>query len=56
MNVICLGGRVMGYALAWDLVQEFLKARFEGDDRFKRRLAKVAEVETCRDKSHREAA
>ena len=56
MNVICLGGRVMGYALSWDLVQGFLNARFKGDERFKRRLAKVAEVETCRDKSHREAA
>jgi ribose 5-phosphate isomerase B len=45
MNVICLGGRVMGYALAWDLVQAFLAARFRGDERFRRRLDKVAALE-----------
>ena len=42
MNVMCLGGRVTGYALSWDLVQTFLNAHFKGDERFKRRLAKVA--------------
>lgn len=46
MNVICLGGRVMGYALAWDLVQTFLKACFRGEERFRRRLEKVAAIET----------
>ena len=56
MNMICLGGRVVGYLLAWDLVQEFLKARFKGDERFKRRLAKVAEVETFVGEPHREVA
>ena len=45
MNIICLGGRVMGSALAWDLVQTFLKARFTEDERFKRRLSKVAVLE-----------
>ncbi|MCC7308667.1 MAG: RpiB/LacA/LacB family sugar-phosphate isomerase [Acidobacteria bacterium] len=45
MNVMCLGGRITGPALAWDLVQIFLKAHFEGDERFKRRLAKVADLE-----------
>ena len=45
MNVMCLGGRVTGHALAWDLVQTFLSARFKGAERFKRRLAKVAELE-----------
>ncbi len=45
MNMICLGGRVTGYALAWDLVQIFLNARFKGDDRFKRRLEKIAALE-----------
>jgi len=45
MNVMCLGGGVTGYALAWDLVQTFLNAHFKGDDRFKRRLAKVAALE-----------
>jgi ribose 5-phosphate isomerase B len=45
MNVMCLGGRVIGPALAWDLVQTFLNARFQGAERFKRRLAKVAVLE-----------
>ena len=45
MNVMCLGGRVTGHALAWDLVQTFLSARFKGTERFKRRLAQIAELE-----------
>jgi len=45
MNIICLGGHVTGYALAWDLVQIFLNAHFKGDERFKRRLKKVAALE-----------
>jgi ribose 5-phosphate isomerase B len=45
MNVLCLGGRVMGYALAWELVQAFLTARFDGDERFRRRLDKIAALE-----------
>jgi ribose 5-phosphate isomerase B len=45
MNVMCLGGRVTGRALAWDLVQTFLNARFKGAERFKRRLEKIAELE-----------
>jgi ribose 5-phosphate isomerase B len=45
MNVMCLGGRVTGYALSWDLVQMFLNANFKGDERFKRRLDKVAALE-----------
>ncbi len=45
MNVMCLGGLVTGYALAFDLVQTFLNANFKEDERFKRRLAKVAALE-----------
>jgi ribose 5-phosphate isomerase B len=45
MNVMCLGGRVIGAALAWELVQTFLKAHFKGDERFKRRLDKVLALE-----------
>ncbi len=45
MNVICLGGRVVGEAFAWELVQTFLAARFSGTERHRRRLAKVAELE-----------
>ena len=45
MNVMCLGGRVTGYALSWDSVQTFLTAHFKGAERFRRRLAKVAALE-----------
>jgi ribose 5-phosphate isomerase B len=46
MNVMCLGGRVSGYALSWDLVQTFLKAHFKGAERCRRRLAKISELES----------
>ena len=45
MNVICLGGHVIGNALAWELVDAFLQARFSGAERHRRRLAKVAQLE-----------
>jgi ribose 5-phosphate isomerase B len=45
MNVMCLGGQVTGLALSRDLVQTFLSAHFKGDERFKRRLAKVTALE-----------
>jgi ribose 5-phosphate isomerase B len=45
MNVMCLGGRVTGHALAWNLVQTFLIARFNATERFKRRLAKISHLE-----------
>ncbi len=45
MNVFCLGGKVIGTALAWELVQTFLSARFTGAERFQRRLAKVEIIE-----------
>ena len=41
MNVICLGGLVVGHALAWELVQTFLSARFSGAERHRRRRDKV---------------
>ena len=50
MNVMCLGGLVTGHALAWELIQTFLSAGFKGNERFKRRLAKISELErkeTC---------
>jgi ribose 5-phosphate isomerase B len=46
MNTICLGGRVVGNALAWELVEVFLQARFSGAVRHRRRLAKVARLES----------
>jgi len=51
MNVMCLGGRVTGQALAWDLVRTFLSARFKGTERFKRRLAKISELEITKTES-----
>jgi ribose 5-phosphate isomerase B len=45
MNVICLGGRVLGRSLAFDLITAFLSARYLGADRHRRRVAKVLELE-----------
>jgi len=45
MNIMCLGGRITGYSLSWELVQTFLRARFKGDERFVRRLAKISDLE-----------
>jgi ribose 5-phosphate isomerase B len=45
MNVLCMGGRVIGEALAIELVQTFLAARFNGEERHKRRLDKIAAME-----------
>ena len=41
MNVLCLGSRVVGVELARELVRAFLAARFSGEERHLRRLAKV---------------
>jgi len=45
LNVICLGGRIEGPELAWDLVQAFLAAEFTKAPRHLRRLHKVAVLE-----------
>lgn len=45
MNVLCLGARVIGGALAIDLVSAFLGARYAGEERFQRRLDKVLRIE-----------
>jgi len=44
--VICLGGRVIGHQLAWEIVKTFLTSRFIDAERHRRRLAKVAELES----------
>ena len=46
MNLICLGGRVTGFAAAEELAIAFLNARYIGAERHKRRLDKVALLET----------
>ncbi len=45
LNLICLGGLVVGQALAWELVRRFLCAEFSGEERHRRRLEKVASLE-----------
>jgi ribose 5-phosphate isomerase B len=45
MNILCMGGRVMGTMVAWDLVETFLAADFSQAERHLRRLGKVAAVE-----------
>src|SRR5215467_1198907 len=45
MNIICLGGRVMGIMVAADLVETFLAAEFSQAERHLRRLSKVAGLE-----------
>jgi ribose 5-phosphate isomerase B len=46
MNMICMGGRTVGPAVAWDLVQTFLAAKFSQAERHLRRLGKVASLES----------
>ena len=44
-NVLCLGARVVGWELALELVRAFVAARFTGEERHRRRLAKIADIE-----------
>jgi len=50
MNVLCLGARIVGPELVYELVTAFLAARFVGDDpgqeRHRRRVDKVRKIET----------
>ena len=45
MNVLCLGSEVVGAELAADLVRAFLRAEFDGGERYVRRLEKIEEME-----------
>ena len=45
MNVLCLGARVIGPALAGDVVAVFLAATFSGEERHRRRLDKILAIE-----------
>ena len=53
LNLICLGGLVVGPADAWELVQAFLAATFSGEERHRRRLAKIATLELSMPKEMR---
>lgn len=45
MNVLCIGARVIGPALASDIVRLFLRAKFTKEDRHARRLQKILDIE-----------
>ena len=45
VNVMCLGGRVIGPSLAGDIIRAYLQAEFTGEERHKRRLAKIDGIE-----------
>jgi ribose 5-phosphate isomerase B len=45
INVLCLGARVIGDAVARDLARAFLGARFSGEERHARRLRKILDLE-----------
>ena len=47
-NVLCLGARVTGPELALDIVRAFIAARFTGEERHRRRLEKIARIESSR--------
>jgi ribose 5-phosphate isomerase B len=48
MNVLCLGSEVVGAELAAELVRAFLAARFDGGERYLKRLRKVERLERTR--------
>ena len=45
LNVLCLGGRIVGQSLAEELVRNFIDARYSGEARHARRLSKVLSIE-----------
>src|SRR6266576_5969829 len=47
MNVLCLGSEVVGSELAIELTRTFLAARFDGGERYVRRLEKIEELENA---------
>lgn len=45
MNLLCLGGRITGYAVAKELIKGFLNAKFSGGEKYVRRLNKIIALE-----------
>ncbi|MEM6365761.1 MAG: ribose 5-phosphate isomerase B [Planctomycetota bacterium] len=45
MNVLCIGGRVIGSELAFDIIRSFLAARYAPEERHDRRLQKILALE-----------
>jgi ribose 5-phosphate isomerase B len=46
VNVLCLGARVVGPALAAEVIRAYLAAKFSGEDRHVRRLGKINAIES----------
>ncbi|MGE5399445.1 MAG: RpiB/LacA/LacB family sugar-phosphate isomerase [Ignavibacteriales bacterium] len=53
MNIICFGGRIIGYSLMLELTKTFLQAKFSGAERHKRRLQKISDLENRRIQNER---
>lgn len=45
MNVLCLGGGIVGESLAVEIIHSFLNAKFKPEERYIRRLEKVKKIE-----------
>lgn len=45
MNVLCLGGGIVGESLAAEIIESFLNAKFKPEERYIRRLEKVKKIE-----------
>jgi ribose 5-phosphate isomerase B len=45
MNLLCLGGRVIGFANTEEMIMAFLNAEFSGAERGRRRLQKIKQLE-----------
>ncbi len=52
MNVLCLGAQIIGPQVALELVRAFLAARFSGEERYRRRLAKIEAMEREMSSAH----
>ena len=48
MNLLCLGGRITGQSLVWEITEVFLKANFIDVERHVRRLEKIARIDNMR--------
>lgn len=51
MNVLCLGGRIIGVEPAKEIVAAFIKAKFSQEERHKRRFSKIQAIENS-EKNH----
>jgi len=48
LNVIALGGRIVGVELAWEIVRTFLAAEFSGGEKYVRRVGKIDALDRSR--------